>query len=387
LLPNGKVLVAGGSISWSNRTTSAELYDPVADTWTTTGSLNTPRDEHTATLLPNGKVLVAGGFNTFYLTGAELYDPATGLWSVTGGLDQMREYHTATLLPNGLVLVVGGLGSGGGEVWSSELYDPAAGTWHNAGWMNAGMYHHTATLLPNGKVLVAGGEFNHINLQYTHLYDPTTDSWSSNPTGWMSAGKSSHTATLLLNGKVLVAGGYGGPEALYDPALGTWSVTAAMSTARAYHTATLLTDGTVLVAGGDCTVSCTELYDVGLGYSTDWQPSLDALSLPITNRLPTSLTGSGFRGYGSTEASDGSTQSSASNIPAVQLISLGNEQTLWLTEKSFTGTTITLPPVAAGSFPPGYARLTVFVNGIPSQSQVVRVIGYKLGFLPLLRKN
>jgi hypothetical protein len=73
-----------------------------------TGSLATARLEHTATLLPNGKVLVAGGYTgTTYLASAELYDPASGTWTATGSLVTARGIHTATLLPNGKVLVVG----------------------------------------------------------------------------------------------------------------------------------------------------------------------------------------------------------------------------------------------------------------------------------------
>ena len=77
--PNGKVLVVGGggNISLS----SAELYDPATGTWTATGALSTVRELHTATLLPNGKVLVAAGTiwrlddSHSYLSSAELYDP------------------------------------------------------------------------------------------------------------------------------------------------------------------------------------------------------------------------------------------------------------------------------------------------------------------------
>ena len=107
LLPNGKVLVAGGQ-GTSGNLTSADLSDPAAGTWSATRSLNTARFGHTATLLPNGKVLVAGGNNSGALTSAELYDPASGMWSVTGSLNTARASHTATLLPNGKVLVAGG---------------------------------------------------------------------------------------------------------------------------------------------------------------------------------------------------------------------------------------------------------------------------------------
>src|SRR6266513_3014486 len=120
-------------------------------TWTYTGSLNTVRRSHTATLLPNGMVLVAGGFApNSVLASAELYHPASGTWTPTGRLNTARAWHTASLLPNGMVLVAGGYNFNDGTLASAELYDPASGTWTPMGSLNTARGLHTASLLPNG---------------------------------------------------------------------------------------------------------------------------------------------------------------------------------------------------------------------------------------------
>jgi hypothetical protein len=115
------VLVAGGQ-NISGYLTSAELFDPLTGTWTSTGPLNGGRVWHTATLLPNGKVLAAAGYRSAYLGSAELFDPATGSWTTTAPLVTLREYQSATLLPNGKVLIAGGFGSVG-PTNSVELFD------------------------------------------------------------------------------------------------------------------------------------------------------------------------------------------------------------------------------------------------------------------------
>jgi hypothetical protein len=275
LLPNGKVLVAGGRnyYYYSNYLTTAELYEPATGAWSATGAMASPRNEYTATLLPNGKVLVVGGFNDYTtLATAEVYNPVTGTWSATGAMATARSAHTATLLPNGKVLVVGGRFGNA----TAELYDPATGTWSTTGSMASGRSAHTATLLPNGKVLVAGGEAGYYSTQATaELYDPATGTWSA--TGSMTTARNSPTATLLPNGKVLVAGGYNynyysntlATAELYDPATGAWSATGSMSWARYLHTAALLPNGEVLVVGGvgasSSSLRKTELYNPATG--------------------------------------------------------------------------------------------------------------------------
>jgi hypothetical protein len=139
------------------------LNTPAGGTWTVTGSLNTARVLHTATLLQNGMVLVAGGFDSNFIVSAsaELYDPVSGIWTPTGSLNTARGDYTATLLPNGMVLVAGGF-DGSGISATAELYDPVSGTWTATGNLNGPRRLHTATLLPNGMVLVAGGMRFHV---------------------------------------------------------------------------------------------------------------------------------------------------------------------------------------------------------------------------------
>ncbi|WP_437729606.1 kelch repeat-containing protein [Sorangium sp. So ce861] len=263
LLPSGKVLVAGGwDVQYAKETfltlDSAEIYDPVADSWSFTGSMNYPRGEHTATLLSSGKVLVVGGqladfHNGILHKSAELYDPETGAWTAAASMAFERNGHTATLLSSGKVLVVGGPGDiQPGRV---ELYDPETDQWTFTGPMIQPRIWHAATLLPSGKVLVAGGSgpFGPL-FASAELYDPEADRWEV--TGAMNHERAFHTMTLLTNGEVLVAGG-AHPDGTgiasaerYEPEAGRWTLTSPMTDKRAVHTATPLPDGQVLVAGG-----------------------------------------------------------------------------------------------------------------------------------------
>jgi hypothetical protein len=239
---------------------------------------------------------------------------------------------------------------------------------------------HTATLLPNGMVLVTGGSANFNPLASAELYDPASGNWTA--TGTLANARFEHTATFLPNGNVLAAGGFGtsgidgiaiASAELYDPASGTWTATATLVHARFRHTATFLPSGKVLVADGYFERRA-ELYDVGLGFSTAWQPEIvTATPILIFSKRRLLLTGSRFQGI--SQASGGNSQDSSSNYPIVQLRNLESSEVVFLlTDPRYGWSDTRSTSLLRGDFPPGPALVTVFTNGIPSTAQYLVVV-------------
>ena len=261
LLPDGSVLVAGGS----PEAQPAELFDPAKAAWSPTGPMVAVRVGHTATALGDGRVLVAGGvIGGEATTSAELYDPGTRSWVPTAPMALPRSFHTATILKGGRVLVAGGQAGGHGPfVREAEVFDPAAATWSPAGVIEQGRSFHAATMLADGRVLVTGGQGDPhgISLRDGAVYDPTANAWSVVPQ-LMSVGRSGHALTLLGDATVLVAGGTPQRQGdndgdqiqasaeLYDPADWSFRPAPPMATARAFHAAMAFPGGRALVVGG-----------------------------------------------------------------------------------------------------------------------------------------
>jgi hypothetical protein len=269
LLPDGRVLVAGGyfyqgakaspspppgtsgrrefGFAWD----TAELFDPGAGTWTTTGSMHQARAGAGAVTLTDGRVLVvgSGAFAVARLedgafVSAEIYDPRTGRFSRTGGLPPVdrealagrgiqlpdgdgRPWALGTLvaLPDGGALLVGNtrVWDGRAEVTRTLRFDAWAGAWTEAQapwasyldgasgqWLaTPGIRRHAAlaSRLADGRVLVAGGESAGIVAATAELFDPATGDWLTLPE--MPFGRADGDAVRLTDGSVMLVGGYG----------------------------------------------------------------------------------------------------------------------------------------------------------------------------------
>ena len=125
-----RVMILGGA---NPATATTEIIDLSAATpqWQFGPSMSQPRIQLNATILPNGRVLVTGGSANdedavTASRNADLYDPATNTFSSAGANAFPRLYHSnALLLPDATVLLSGGNPQRGNYEARLELYSPA----------------------------------------------------------------------------------------------------------------------------------------------------------------------------------------------------------------------------------------------------------------------
>jgi hypothetical protein len=332
-LPDGRVLVAGGvddrdEHHW-RAYSSAYVYDPATSdgTWTKVGLMGSARMDPVAALLPDGRVLVAGGsyidgdpypeygggsvtlaayrpespstdldgpqrfddvsmppIRDVDLATAEIFDPTTGRWSPTGSM-RFAGGGSAVALTDGRVLVA--------DPEHSQVYDPATGRFTLVGGFppidraalaadgvevpDCPCYPHLSRLvgLPGGDALaVAVSDYwKHAAQVYRQLrFHGDTGRWTQVGAAWawsddhaargprLTPGTNMSGALVagLEDGRVLVAGGSSGDEVgrwrfiraarLFDAASSAWSLTAPLPLDVRWEggAAVRLSDGSVL---------------------------------------------------------------------------------------------------------------------------------------------
>jgi hypothetical protein len=270
LLNSGKVLIAGGAVS-SGKGTVVELFDPSTLTgiMTATGSLNVARQQHTATLLPNGQVLIAGRNDSegaprntngdlVDSTTTEIYDDVAGTWSLGPVMNVGRKAHAATLLnptystattantvvSKFQVLITGGSGNlasskaeiltrtvtiATAAVTTGGVTTPAVTT---TAWtkglpitMPEERSFHTSTLLDSGDVLLTGGKnllLNDVISTDVFKLDTTTFADHSIQKN-LNFARSMHRSVKLTSSSVLIMGNYYTTAGTADKKAELWS--------------------------------------------------------------------------------------------------------------------------------------------------------------------
>jgi len=170
LLHNGNVLLAGGTNARGLTVDGdAFVYDPKANSWRVTDPMVNQRGLAESIVLKNGRVFVAGGTAADgepvlnVIGSAEIYDPVSNTWSQAASLSEARFAYVLTMLPNGSVLAVGGarhwdsIWNANSFVGAMEVYDPAKEQWYSVGELTKPGAFSAGALLRDGRVWLAGG--------------------------------------------------------------------------------------------------------------------------------------------------------------------------------------------------------------------------------------
>ena len=250
------------------------FYNPATNNWTAFAPMPTSRVGFAVAACDN-KIYVIGGeeipFQFFPSFSAvnEVYDPSMNNWTTRAPMPVATSGMQAATV-NGKIYVIGGSILTAGTppytyaqpvVNFTEIYDPVTDSWT----MGAPVPYPVsgcAMAAVDNKIYVFGGqdEYNppEINVNFTQIYDPASDSWSFGAPTPVSTFGSAAGATTGAEApeRIYVVGGSGGfgiglsQNYVYDPVANNWTSAAPMPTARYSPTVAVVDDVLYVIGGG-----------------------------------------------------------------------------------------------------------------------------------------
>lgn len=391
ILRDGRVIVSGGeydagAMIWL---LNSEIYDPVANTWTT---LPNPAGwvrmgDAPGCVLPDGRFIV-GQVGT---RNAAIYDPSVNAWTAAADKINSVGEESWSLLPDGTIHAVDC-----SNPPNAEKYIIASDEWVNAGQTPQVLVDSiseigASVLLPDGRLFVIGAT------GFTALYTPPpiasqVGTWVQGPSipqvNNQAQGPVDAPACVLPNGNVLFSASpitspasFQSPTYFfeYDPVANSISqVTDPTTSGSPCYLGRLLVlpTGQALYSYYSATVS---LYTPSGSPDPVWLPTIT--KCPVSVRRGVAYTLYGRQINGLTQASFyGNDASNATNYPIVRLHATGSSRVYYCRTFNYstmglqTGTIIhSCSFVVPGAVPVGTYRLVVVANGIASASRRISV--------------
>jgi hypothetical protein len=205
VLTNGKVFFAGAE--YGTGTNSAEVFDPVNNTWLPCPPPPTGQRlfyDSVSKILPNGNVLIAP-VSPATSGGTVLYVTASNTWANGGTLfrGSYQDEASWVKLPDDSILTIDPFGT------SSERYIPSLNQWINDATVPVSLYDSFGFELGAGFLLPDGRAFYLGSTGKTAFYTPTGNtnrgSWQAGPVIPNGQGTPDAPAAMMVNGNILCA--------------------------------------------------------------------------------------------------------------------------------------------------------------------------------------
>jgi Domain of unknown function (DUF1929) len=252
LLPDGRVLFAGGHISDHHGLPNITMYG--ASGWGSSGPMARGRWYPSTTVMGNGDVVIMAGEDQQAAT-VEIPE----VWrngsvrQLTGAPQVFPFYPRAFVAPDGRLYYAGAAGQ------TRFLSLDGTGSWSpGPPRLYPGRNYGSAVMYDDGKILYAGGGYTTPTAEIINLHDPSPAWRWTDP---MAFARRHLNLTVLPTGEVLATGGVAGTTfndistgvhaaEVWDPTSGHWTTLASDAITRGYHaTSLLLPDGRVLHGG------------------------------------------------------------------------------------------------------------------------------------------